>query len=250
MEIILLGTGTAVPISGHTPSAILLKSKDLTALLDMGPGATYKVAGQGVDPFHLQYLFLTHLHSDHTLDLVTFLQMNASTPDIERTSSVFLTGCRGLKNLYNGLMRLYPGIAPGSYKLYLREIVEDRFEVNGVVVSSTLSGHTTDSICYRFDTSEGSVVYTGDCATVAPLDQFCAGVDLLICECSFPAGWPTSDHMSADSVGKLAAQAGVKTLIVTHLYPPAVKVDLQSQIQEYYTGPVIIAQDNYKFLLP
>ena len=44
MEIILLGTGTAVPQADHTPAAILLKSPGLTALLDIGPGAAHRLA--------------------------------------------------------------------------------------------------------------------------------------------------------------------------------------------------------------
>lgn len=250
MEIILLGTGTAIPIRGHSPAAILFKSKGLTALLDIGPGAIHQLAAQGFDPFQLEYIFLSHLHSDHSLDLVTFLQMNDSAPGFVRTSPVYLTGCRGTRNLYEGLMQLYPGISPHNYELQIREMVDGKFELNDVVISTTLSGHTRDSICYRFDTPEGSVVYTGDCVASVSLDQFCSNVDLLICECSFPAGWPTSDHMNADAAGKLAAQANVKMLVATHLYPPAAEVDLQTQIHQYFAGPVSIAQDGSKYLLP
>jgi ribonuclease BN (tRNA processing enzyme) len=250
MEIILLGTGTAVPLKGHSPAAILFKSQGLTALLDMGPGAVHKLAAQGFDPFQLEYIFLTHLHSDHSLDLVTFLQMNDSAPGFTRSAPVYLTGCRGTRKLYEGLMQLYPGISPHSYELHIREMAEDRFELNEVVISTTLSGHTRDSVCYRFDTPEGSVVYTGDCVASDSLDRFCSGVDLLICECSFPAGWPTSDHMSADAAGRLATRAKVKKLVATHLYPPAAEVDLQAQIQQYYAGPVSIAQDGSTFFLP
>lgn len=147
-------------------------------------------------------------------------------------------------------MQIYPGISPHNYELQIREMVDGKFELNDVVISTTLSGHTRDSICYRFDTPEGSVVYTGDCVASVSLDQFCSNVDLLICECSFPAGWPTSDHMNADAAGKLAARANVKMLVATHLYPPAAEVDLQAQIHQYFTGPVSIAQDGSKYLLP
>jgi ribonuclease Z len=250
MEIILLGTGTAVPLAGHTPAAILLKSSGLTALLDMGPGAVHRLAAQGFDPSRLEQIFLTHLHSDHTLDLVTFIQMNDSTPSFERTAPLYLTGCRGTRRLYENLMQVYPGISPQSYALHIREMVEERFDLNGVSVSSCLSGHTPDSLCYRFDTPQGSLVYTGDCVLSPALEHLCANVDLLICECSFPAGWQTSDHMNAEAVGKLASRAQVRQLVATHLYPPAATVDLAAQIREFYAGRVSIAQDGARFVLP
>ncbi len=247
MEIILLGTGTAVPLAGHTPAAILLKSPGLTALLDMGPGATYRLAAQGFDPFQLEHIFLTHLHSDHSLDLVTFIQMNDSTPSFTRSAPLHLTGPVGLRKWYEGLMQLYPGISPQSYPLHLRELAEERFELGDITVSTCLSGHTPHSLCYRFDTPQGSLVYTGDCVANPALEKLCAGVDLLICECSFPAGWPTNDHMTAESAGKLADRAQVKRLVATHLYPPAAAVDLQAQIGQYYAGPVCIARDGDSF---
>jgi ribonuclease BN (tRNA processing enzyme) len=250
MEIILLGTGTAVPLADHTPAAILFKAPGLTALLDIGPGAIHRLALQGFDPFQLEYIFLTHLHSDHSLDLATFLQMNDSAPGVVRSAPLYLTGPRGLRNWYEGLMRLYPGISPQNYPLHIRELAEEQFELDEVRLSSCLSGHTTNSLCYRFDTPSGSVVYTGDCVPGKSLVRFCAGVDLLICECSFPDGWTTSDHMNAHSVGTLAQQAQVKRLVATHLYPPAAQVDLQAQIRQYYAGPVSIARDGATFSLP
>jgi len=250
MEIILLGTGTAIPQADHTPAAILLKSPGLTALLDIGPGAVHRLAAQGFDPFQLERIFLTHLHSDHTLDLVTFIQMNDSTPSFTRSAPLYLTGPAGLRAWYQGLMQLYPGIAPQSYPLHLRELADERFELGDIRVSTCLSGHTPHSLSYRFDTPQGSLVYTGDCVTNPALVKLCAGVDLLICECSFPQGWPTKDHMTAESTGKLAKRAKVKQLVATHLYPPAAAVDLQAQISHYYTGPVTIARDGATFSLP
>jgi ribonuclease BN (tRNA processing enzyme) len=52
--------------------------------------------------------------------------------------------------------------------------------------------------------------------------------------------------MNADSIGQLAARAGVKRLVVTHRYPPAMKVDLAAEIHRHYAGPVILAQDGTK----
>jgi ribonuclease BN (tRNA processing enzyme) len=249
MEIILLGTGTAVPAPDHTPTSILLRSKRFTALLDIGPGAVHKAASCGVDLFSLQHIFLTHLHSDHTLDLVTFIQMNDSTPGWQRKTPVYLTGCRGTRALYESLMQVYPGIAPSSYALHIRELGEECVALDEMQISTAYTGHTPFSLGYRFDMPEGSLAFTGDCAASASLERFCYGVDLLIGECSFPSGYPTSDHLNADALGQLAARSGAKRLVATHMYPPALEVDLADQIHQWYRGPVIIAQDGLRLEL-
>jgi ribonuclease BN (tRNA processing enzyme) len=249
MEIILLGTGTAVPAPNHTPTSILLRSDRFTALLDIGPGAVHRAASCGADLFSLQHIFLTHLHSDHTLDLITFIQMNDSTPSWQRKAALYLTGCHGTRAFYEGLMQVYPGIAPSSYTLHIRELGEECFEQGGMRISTAYTGHTPVSLCYRFDMPEGSLIFTGDCSASASLEQFCSGADLLIGECSFPSGYPTTDHMNADALGQLAARSGVKRLVATHLYPPALEVNLADQIHQWYNGPVIIAQDGLRLKL-
>jgi ribonuclease BN (tRNA processing enzyme) len=208
-----------------------------------------KAASYGVDLHSLESIFLTHLHSDHTLDLVTFLQMNDSTPGRQRGSPVYLTGCHGTRVLYEGLMQVYPGIAPSNYSLYIQEVGEEHFTKDHIKISTAFTGHTPSSLCYRFDMPEGSLVYTGDCAASAPLDRICAGADILIGECSFPSGYPTADHLNADTLGQLAARSKVKHLVATHLYPPALEVDLAGQIHQWYSGPVTIAQDGLRLTL-
>ncbi len=102
---------------------------------------------------------------------------------------------------------------------------------------------------FRINFPEALVVYTGDCVPSSDLERLCEGVDLLICECSFPDGWETTDHMNARMVGELAEKARVKKLVVMHQYPPALKVDISSQIQRYYRGEIIVASDGKRISL-
>ena len=250
MEIIVLGAGTAVPSPNRSPAGVLVRREGTDFLFDIGPGTVSRMAMHGSDPFALQHLLLTHLHSDHTLDLVTLLQNLNSTPERTRQEPLYLTGCHGTKQFYDGLCQVFPDIIPETFKLHLREVGQERIEVEGLVLSAIYSGHTATSLCYRLETPEGDVVYTGDCAASTRLTEFCIGADLLICECSFPSGWKTSTHMNADEVGKLAAQAGVRHLVATHLYPPAIRADIAAQIGRHYHGRVSIAVDGSTFTLP
>ena len=97
--------------------------------------------------------------------------MNDSAPGFVRSAPLYLTGPVGLRSWYQGLMQLYPGISPQNYPLHLRELAEERFELGDIRVSTCLSGHTPHSLSYRFDTPQGSLVYTGDCVTNPALEK-------------------------------------------------------------------------------
>jgi ribonuclease BN (tRNA processing enzyme) len=154
-------------------------------------------------------------------------------------------------------MSVYPGIAPQTYPITIREWDAGHIEPGELRISTALSGHTPTSLCYRFDSAEGSVAYTGDCAASAvyendgTLANFCRGVDVLISECSFPAGWPPGDHLNGDSAGQLAARAGAGRLVLTHLYPPAAaQTDLAAQVGIHYSGTIDVATDGFSLTLP
>lgn len=249
MEIIILGSGTAIPSLGHSPASILIRKDADAALLDMGPGALQKASQFGVDYLRLETIFLTHLHSDHTLDLVTFLQANDSTPNGIRRLPLQIYGCLGTKAWYEKLMQAYPGISPVPYPLTITENGPSSWSWSGLHVSSTLTGHTESSLAYRFDGPEGSFIYSGDATFSDELANFCANADLLVCECSFPAGWVTKEHMTANQVGLLAQKAGVKHLVITHRYPPALEIDVSSQVSSFYAGKITLAQDGSSFSL-
>lgn len=247
MEVVILGAGTAIPFLGYSPASILLRTQSQDALIDIGPGALQRAAQFGVEYLGIKTLFLTHHHSDHTLDLVTFLQANDSNPDGTRLAPLQIYGCLGTKAWYEKLMQAYPGISPSSYKLTIAENGQSSWFWSGLKVSTILTGHTETSLAYRFDGQEGSFIYTGDAVFSEELVIFSSNADLLVCECSFPTGWKTTDHMRAAEVGELAQRAGVKQLAVTHRYPPSLRADISFQIGEFYSGRITIAKDGSVF---
>lgn len=243
MDVFLLGTGTAIPVDGHSPSGLVVKAAGLNLLLDIGPGTLGRLRLAGLDCSQVDHLLLTHLHPDHTLDLATLLLVYNYAPNAERTAPFPITGCGGLQGFLKRMIDLYPEVGPVSFELQLREVREESFTIGKLRVSVAPTGHTADSVAYRLDDGTHSVVYSGDSAPTGKLGRLAEGADLLISECSFPSGWPTEDHLNADTLGELAQHAEVKSLIATHTYPPAQAVDLVSQIRRRYQGPVQVGVD-------
>ena len=140
-------------------------------------------------------------------------------------------------------MELYPELAPLTYQLELHQAFRDEFSIGKIRIKTAPTGHTTNSIAYRLEDGEHTLVYSGDATAHGELVQLADKVDLLICECSFPSGWETEDHLNADTAGVLAQQAGVKSLVLIHTYPPAQAVDLVAQVRKHYNKEVQLAVD-------
>ncbi len=249
MDVFLLGTGTAIPIEAHSPSGLVLKAAGQSLLFDIGPGTLGRLRLAHLDCSRIDHLLLTHLHPDHTLDLATLLLVFNYAPNAERTAPFQITGCRGLRGFLDRLFDLYPEVAPVSFELQLHEVREDEFSIGRLGIKTAPTGHTPDSVAYRVSDGTRSMVYSGDAAPSGALARLAEGADLLVSECSCPSGWPTEDHLNADTVSEIAQGARVKSLVVTHTYPPAIVADLVGQIRRKYQGAVQVGIDGLHLTL-
>jgi ribonuclease BN (tRNA processing enzyme) len=243
MEIFLLGTGTSVPVKQHTPAGLVVIADGKRLLFDIGPGTLNRLEQTGILYDQLDQLLLTHFHPDHTLDLATLLLLFNYDPGGSRTNSFTITSCTGIEGFLQRMYTLYPVITPIGYHLQVHPVWREEFGLGKIKIQSAPTGHTPESVAYRLEFEGRSLVYSGDATPRGELVDLAAGADMLISECSFPAGWETEEHLNADSLGLLASQAKVKSLVVTHCYPPALAVDLISQIRVHYNGNVQLAVD-------
>lgn len=248
MELVILGAGTVIPTPHHSAAGVLVQVGEIPLLFDVGPGTLARLALVGVSYRDLEYVFLTHHHADHTLDLATFLQVNASTPGWTRTRPVHLLGGHGTQEFYARLLDTYPDLAPQSYTLNIHEVATTRLVFDAWTLETALTGHTPTSIGYRIEAESQAVVYSGDATECTELAHLARGADVFVCECAFPHGYPTEDHMTADAVGRIARAAKVKRVVLIHLYPPALAVDIAAQVRTEYAGEIIVAVDGLRII--
>ena len=243
IKIVVVGSGTAIPVKDHSPASILIQAHNFSTLLDLGPGALSKLPLYNIDILTVENIFLTHFHPDHSLDLATlFLIFDYNISQLQ--NKIFnLTGPTGIKNFTENFIQLFPDVSIHAELIHFHEMSEDKINFKGCRVSSILSGHTLNSISYRMEFDNATIVYTSDCVYSKKLENFCSNADLLITECSYPEGWVTTDHLTSKEVGLLARNANVSQLIITHLYQPALEVDIQSQIAKNYSGEIRLALD-------
>ncbi len=244
MELTVLGAGTAVPSPRRSPAGYLLRVGDDALLLDVGPGTVGRLAAAGVSHRRLRRVFVSHLHSDHVLDVVTLLQASNATPGWTREEPLELYGCRGLAALVGRLTEAFEGLAPEGFPLRVVELGAERRDLGGgVTIETALTAHTPGSLAFRVEAEGRVVVYSGDAVESEALARLARGADVFVCECSFPRGWRTADHVTADAAGRMARRAAARRLVLSHLYPPAQEADVAGQARQEYEGEVLVAVD-------
>ncbi len=243
MQLTVLGAGTCLPVANHSASGYLVRIDETPLLLDAGPGTIARLNAAGVSYCDLEYVFITHLHSDHTLDLATLMQALVATPGWKREKPLYLTGCRGLAGFMRNLQCTFDGIAPKGYELRLCEMVEELKQFPLWTVETAFTGHAGDSVALRIEAEGRALVYSGDAVETPDLVRLAHHADLFVCECSLPNGWPPTNHLMAGTVGRIARGANVKRLLLTHLYPPALESDVVAQAHEEFAGEIDVALD-------
>ena len=106
------------------------------------------------------------------------------------------------------------------------------------------------SVClgYRFGDADGhAVVYSGDTGPCDTLTAAATGANLLVVECSTPDDLATPGHMTPRAVGDLCGAARPERVVLTHLYPPAAELDLETLVARDFDGEVIQARDGDSF---
>lgn len=249
MRLVILGAGTAIPIPGYSPAGHVLQYAGGFLLVDIGPGTLSRLAVAGFDYRDLDYLLITHHHSDHTLDLVTLIQAFDSTSGWVRYKPLHLIGGKDTEFFYHQLMSVYPGIGPSTYRLAIYELMEGSLDFPGWVVHSTLTGHTPNSLGFRLEIEGKSVVFSGDATLSSGLVNLAEGADVFVCECSFSGSAEPGDHLSAEQAGWIARKAGVRRLVLVHMYPQTLETDLLTQVRKEYSGLVDVAQDGLELRL-
>lgn len=122
----------------------------------------------------------------------------------------------------------------------------DHVELGG---DSTLSvvktPHTAESLAVRIESAGRALCYTGDTAYDDELPRFFKGAEVLVSECSFREPKDDVCHLSVCETARLANQASVSRLIVTHFYFEVDEAALKKELARDYRGEVIIGRDGF-----
>jgi ribonuclease BN (tRNA processing enzyme) len=268
--LIVLGSGTPVPDPDHAGAAYALVYGDRTLLFDAGAGVMRRVAAAGLPIDGIAAAFLTHLHSDHTLGLPDLL---LTTWVMGRRAPFTLFGPPGTQSMVNNIFAAWAEDIrvrtsggehgqPNGQRVSVRETQGGvLYDSAGIRVTAVRVPHGEWKVAFAYvvKTPSRTMVLSGDTAPSDALMHAAKGADVLVHEVypsvrlrpeNRPGGdqWPAymkSVHTSDVELGTLAAAAGVKQLILSHIVRMGGTDDeLRAGVmQGGYRGPLRIARD-------
>ncbi|MFD0916037.1 MBL fold metallo-hydrolase [Pseudahrensia aquimaris] len=278
----LLGTkgGPAIRPGSSIPTSSLYVLNGEKLVVDCGLGVTKGLVDQGMQLKELSRIFITHLHSDHYLELGPLIH-TSWTAGLKTPVDVF--GPKGLDAYWNGFLHSMKADIelrqddegrPTLRDLVRIHVIEEGvvLEQDGITVSAIRSLHPplVDCFALSFRTAKVQVVFSGDTAPLPALEDFARGADLLIHEAMLEAALPAlmervgngSDklmqhwlrsHTFAHDAAKTATNAGVKRLALSHLIPsddPTYNDDHWLEaIKDHWSGELYIGKDGMRISL-
>jgi len=281
-RLVLLGTGAGpnptVPGRTRHMTSHVMVSNAAAYVLDCGLGVTNQFARAGIPFTSVRSIFITHHHPDHNIEYGPFLVLGwvQGMP-----GSVRAFGPPPLKQMTDDLMRAYkatigfwvedlkvkplasPAVkevsAPGA-------VMQDEH----VKVAAAIVQHppVRPALAYRFDFQDRSIAFSGDTAPVETVTRLAGGADVLVHEAMYgPAleayirdriakGVPIRfddymahmrvDHSPVEDVGRIAQEAGVKTLVLSHLTPGIDGIPDEAWrdlAAKQFKGDIVVARD-------
>jgi len=292
-QLVLLGTQGGPnfrELRKECSSAIVVDGR--IYVVDCGYGALGRIAEAGLVYRDVGHIFLTHLHDDHTSDVVSLLSHQWTGGRVDPTVVI---GPFGTEHLVEAALSYFEAntvirLADEDRSVQPSEIFSGRdieattaptevFADDRVTVSSVENTHFPESakervpyraVSYRFDSRDRSITFSGDTAYSENLVRLAEGSDIFVCEtieaattranfdsrvaagayADNPEGiWKhiIDTHTTTEDAGRMAAEAGVETLVLTHLLPGAL-MDVADElyldgVRRHFDGEVIVGQD-------
>ena len=183
--------------------------------------------------------------------MIALVFANSWTPGFRRERSLVVTGPAGTALWLERLFEAFPGLRPKTWQAVVEEWVEGRAEWDECVVTSAAVVHgDTPALGYRITDGERTLVYSGDTGETPEIVRLATGADSLLIECSFPDEvQAVSGHLGPSAVGRIATEAGVARVILTHQYPYCEGVDIAGQCGSVYSGEIVRAEDGMHLLV-
>jgi ribonuclease Z len=266
MEVILLGTGYPAPDPERAGPATAVVVNGKYFLVDAGRAVTMRLAALKPRMPHVEAVFLTHLHSDHTEGLPDFF--NTSWIMEHRAQPMELYGPEGSQEMVDGMLQFF------AADIHIRRDLTEHQPAAGARVNVhivregavykdadvTITAFEVDhrpvvpAFGYKFESGGRTVVISGDTAPSANLVKFARGADVLVHEVYEPGAFGSTDsaavannlsryHTDAEQVGRVAADAGVKKLVLTHIIRPQHGEQIRSLAAKTYKGPIVVGND-------
>ena len=278
-KLVLLGTAAGpVPGRGRKMTSHVMLSNGAAYVLDCGLGVTDRYAETGIPFGALKSIFITHHHTDHNIEygpllIVGWIQgmhhdvRAYGPPPLKQMTDDFMRAYKTTVDFWAEDLKMKPltGVEVKEIAAVGPVMQDDNVKVSAILVEHP---PVKPALGYRFDFKDRSIAFSGDTAPLEAVAQMAKGADILVHETMYvqavekyikgqiAKGRPVkfedfmahmkADHTPVEDVGRIAQEAGVKTLVLSHLTPaiPSITDDTwRAPAAKHFKGEIIVGKD-------
>jgi ribonuclease BN (tRNA processing enzyme) len=281
-KLVILGTGAGphptVPGRTRHMTAHVMASNEAAYVLDCGLGITNQFARTGIPFSNVRSIFITHHHPDHNIEYGPFLLIGwvqgmtnslraFGPPPLKQMTDDFVRAYKATVDFWVEDLKVKPLVPPEVKEISAPGVV---MEDENVKVTAAIVQHppVRPALAYRFDFRDRSIAFSGDTAPIESVARLARGADILVHEVLYlPAleayirdriakGSPIHfddymahmriDHSPVEEVGRIAQEAGVRTLVLSHLTPGIDGIPdekWRDLAAKQFKGQIVVARD-------
>lgn len=240
MELTIAGCSGSYPGPDSAASCYLVSADGFRLVVDIGNGG-FGALQRFADPATIDAVLISHLHSDHCLDLCSYQVFRTfGVPEPLPPIPVFAPAGAAARldraaSAENG--------QPVSGAFRFEVLSSGTFEIGPLAVTAAHMNHPVETFGFRLEHRGRAVAYSADTGPSADLVSLAAGADVLISEATFRErpGLPDDMHLTPRQAGEHAARAGAGELVLTHLLPGTDGAEAQRQAASAFGGDVSLA---------
>jgi ribonuclease BN (tRNA processing enzyme) len=278
-KLVLLGTAAGpVPGRSRKMTSHVMMSNGAAYVVDCGLGVTDQFARTGIPFAALRSIFITHHHADHNIEygpllIVGWIQglhrdvRAFGPPPLKQMTADFLRAYKTTVDFWAEDLKMTPleSVAVSEVSDAGPVTQDDNVKVSAILVQHP---PVKPALAYRFDFSDRSIAFSGDTAPLEAVAKMAAGADVLVHETmlmpvvekyireQIAKGRPVkfedfmahmkASHTPAEDVGRIAQEAGVKTLVLSHLTPAIDSISdeaWRAPVAQHFKGEIIVGKD-------
>ena len=276
MRLHVVGGGCPDPTPERYGSAFLLEVGTEWVMIDCGPATTYKMVRMGIRPGKVGHVFFTHHHFDHNADFPCFALTRwdlagGTNPPLKvygpPPTRVFVERLLGKEGAFfddwnariehpvsQAIHKRRGGVLPRP-----APVIEARDVGPGAIAESDAWTATAvrvhhvepwlESLAFRFDTDQGSVVFAGDCGDCGPLRELARGADTLVVACVRIGSAERYEGIITGTaeVAEIARASGATRVVLSHASPGFSKPNMTERaiadVARTYAGTVLFPDE-------
>lgn len=248
MKLTIIGCSGSVPGPAAPAPCYLVEADGFRLVLDLGNGALAALQDR-ISAFDIDALAFSHLHPDHCADFSALAVLRQYHPTPPYRPEERRLPVHGPSDTHRRFAAQY---APNDKERLTTDfcgvfdfhpLTAESVQIGPLKVTSALVTHPCEAYGFRVEHNGRSLVYSGDTAPCAALDDLAAGADLLLAESTWTdlPTRPADMHMSGRQAGQTAGRAGVGRLMLTHIAPWTDPQVVLAEARGEFDGEVLLA---------